>query len=589
MGQRIHGMKKFLLGAVLLHAALYAAEPKIDWQPWSDDVFQKAKAEHKLVLLDLGAVWCHWCHVMDETTYRDPDVIQWISKNFIAVRVDQDARPDLSNRYEDYGWPATVIFAADGSELAKRQGYLPPKLMASMLEAFVKDPTPGPSVVAEKAPTLPAKGALSESQVKEMQSRFFDAYDDVHGGWGDAQKFLNWDALEFCLSRAEAGDARAEKMAKQTLKEALKLIDQVWGGMNQYSTDGDWNHPHFEKIMPFQTESLRVYAQAYELWGNKEDLAAAQRIHSYLQHFLMGSDGVFYASQDADLVEGEHSGEYYALDDAGRRAKGIPRIDKHLYARENGLAIVGLLALYDATQDVACLNEARGAAEWVVAHRSSSGGGFSHDEKDSAGPYLADTLCMARAFLQLHASTGERVWLTRADDALKFIDQTFRLETGYATAASSAALLKPKPQVDENVTLVRVANLLHHYTGDATKRKMAEHAMRYLAAPEVIESRGYGLSGILMADEELRKEPQHLTVLGGKDDPAAAALFAAALCSPRVFKRVEWWDRREGPLANPDTPFPELARVAIFVCADGACSPPIYDPAVLAKKLARHR
>src|SRR5262247_4097621 len=113
----------------------FAAEPKrngpaIDWQPWSEKVFARAKAEQKLVLLDLGAVWCHWCHVMDEITYRDPEVIRLLRERYIAVRVDQDSRPYLSNRYEEYGWPATIVFKWDGSELARRRGYIPPKPMA---------------------------------------------------------------------------------------------------------------------------------------------------------------------------------------------------------------------------------------------------------------------------------------------------------------------------------------------------------------------------------------------------------------------------------------------------------------------------
>lgn len=584
---RIHGMKIYLLGALLLASSLPAAEKGIVWQNWSDDIFQKAKSEHRFVLLDLGAVWCHWCHVMDETTYRDADVTRLIGEKYIAVRVDQDARPDLANRYEDYGWPATIVFAEDGSEIVKRRGYLPPKMMASMLQAIIDDPSPGPSVFAEKLVTPVAKGALSEQQVKEMRARFYDAYDDKIAGWGDAQKFLNWDALEYCLTHAETGDERASKMARDTLKAGMKLLDPVWGGVYQYSTDGDWDHQHFEKIMPFQAENMRIFAQAAELWDDPVYLKTAQGIRKYLKTFLMSPEGAFYVSQDADLVQGEHSGEYFALDDAARRAKGLPRVDKHLYARENGLAIAGLVALYNASGDPECLAEARRAVEWVLAHRLLPGGGFRHDEKDAAGPYLADSLCMARAFLQLYTATAERAWLDRAAETMAFIEKTFRGPVGYATAASAAASLKPGPQVDENVTLVRTANLLHHYTGNGKHREMAEHAMRYLVSPVVIESRGYGLTGILTANDEMGSDPQHVTVVGAKSNPQAAALFATARQSPRAFKRVEWWDRSEGPLLNEDTPLPELPRAAAFLCADGACSLPIYKPEILAKKLHR--
>src|ERR1700742_4810880 len=126
------------------HAGAETAPATLHWQPWSDAAFAEAKAEHKFVLLDLEAVWCHWCHVMDDVTYRDPIVMRLLNEKYILVKVDQDSRPDISNRYEDYGWPATVVFAADGSEIVKRQGYIPPRNMASMLQAIIDDPSPGP-------------------------------------------------------------------------------------------------------------------------------------------------------------------------------------------------------------------------------------------------------------------------------------------------------------------------------------------------------------------------------------------------------------------------------------------------------------
>src|SRR5205807_2292329 len=122
------------------HGAVAAAHSEsIRWEPYTDAAFQKAKAQNKFVLLDLEAVWCHWCHVMDEETYQDPAVIKLINAKYIPIRVDQDARPDLSSRYEDYGWPATVVFNGNGGEIIKRAGYINPSAMASLLSAIIKD------------------------------------------------------------------------------------------------------------------------------------------------------------------------------------------------------------------------------------------------------------------------------------------------------------------------------------------------------------------------------------------------------------------------------------------------------------------
>jgi uncharacterized protein len=138
-----------LLGvlAITVPRPAAAGTEELEWGEWSTGVFARAKAENRFVLLDLGAVWCHWCHVMEETTYRDPAIVRLIRSRYLPIRVDQDANPDLSNRYEDYGWPATIVFAPNGTELAKRRGYLPPEQFAALLQAFIDDPKPGPSVV----------------------------------------------------------------------------------------------------------------------------------------------------------------------------------------------------------------------------------------------------------------------------------------------------------------------------------------------------------------------------------------------------------------------------------------------------------
>src|SRR5262249_33723146 len=144
-------------------------------------------------------------------------------------------------------------------------------------------------------------------------------------------------------------DARAEQMARQTLTSQLQLLDPVWGGVYQYSTGGVWTNPHFEKIMSMQAENLRIYAQGYAQFHDPQYLQAAQAIRAYLGTFLTSPDGAFYTSQDADLIAGQHSAEYFSRNDSARRQRGIPRVDKHIYARENGWAIAALASLYGVT------------------------------------------------------------------------------------------------------------------------------------------------------------------------------------------------------------------------------------------------
>ena len=134
----------------------------------------------------------------------------------------------------------------------------------------------------------------------------------------------------------------------------------------------------------------------------------------YLTSFLQSPDGAFYVSQDADLDRDTDGHSYYALGDKDRRKLGLPRIDSHIYARENGWAISGLAALYGVTNDPKILAIAEKTAAWVNGHRALPDGGFRHDDKDRGGPYLGDTLAMGQAFLDLYAATGNRDWLTAA-------------------------------------------------------------------------------------------------------------------------------------------------------------------------------
>lgn len=562
---------------------------QIKWEPWTDDLFERARKENKFVVLDLEAVWCHWCHVMDEKTYSNPAVIQLMKSKFIAVRVDQDSRPDLANKYEDYGWPATIFFNSDGTELVKRAGFIRPDEMTQVLEAIIRDPTPGPS--AKKAPEIEyaSKAGLTSALRDELNKKHVDGYDTKYGAWSTNQKFLDADSVEYALTRAKSGNTEAAHMARTTLDQQINLLDPVWGGMYQYSTDGDWVHPHFEKIMQIQGENLKVYAMGYSLFQDVKHLQAAQSIYNYLTKFLLSPEGAFYTSQDADIVQGQHSDWYYKLSDAERRKHGVPRIDKHIYARENGWAINGAAWLYKATGDKQYLDTALKAANWIIANRNMAGGGFRHDATDSGGPYLGDTLYMGRAFLTLYEVTGDRAWLKRAQEAGDFIAAHFKQQKnkpGLLTAELKPnAAAPPEPLLDENVVAARFFNLLQHYSGKAEYKEVAENAMRYLSTPAIAHKRRVLVAGILLADQELNTEPVHITIVGGKADAGALVLFKEALRYPLSYKQVEWLDHKEGPLPNAAAELPNLPKPAAFGCAFGRCSIPIYDAARISKTI----
>ncbi|MEH2562531.1 DUF255 domain-containing protein [Bradyrhizobium sp. AZCC 2289] len=564
--------------AALAASPLSAAEGPT-WRNWGDDLFARAAAEKRFVILDLEAVWCHWCHVMEKTTYADPEVQGLLASKYLPVRVDQDANPDLSNRYGDWGWPATIVFGPDGTEIAKIRGYIEPERMQALLKAIIDDPSPGPSV-GEAFEIKPAASAfLSKQQRAELTKNFDESWDDRLGGWGENQKYIDADSMDLAITRAEAGDATASKRARQTLDAAIALIDPVWGGVFQYSEAGSWSKPHFEKIMSFQAQYLRQYSQAYALWKDQKYLAAARDIERNLASFLLNSDGAFYVSQDADLDHDTDGHTYYALSDGDRRKLGMPRIDSNLYARENGWAISGLAAYYDVTNDPRILAMAERAAKWAIDNRSLPGGGFRHGERDRGGPFLGDTLAMGQAFLDLYAATGNRDWLASAAKAGDFV-ATFRDEAGgFLTSKTSegktGVFAKPAKLTDDQIQVARFMNLLNRYYGNEAYREQASHAMRYLAGAS--DEMARPLPGALLADEELAVEPTHLTIVGHKDDSRAQALHALARALPARYKRLEWLDLREGKLPNPDVEYPDLGEPAAFACSNRICSFPSFS------------
>jgi uncharacterized protein len=581
---RLSRLNSAILVCAALALASQAAAAPIHWQTrWTDAVFAQAAQQHRFVILDLHAVWCHWCHVMDEKTYGDPRVQALIAKHYVPISVDADGDPGLTSRYGDWGWPATIVLAADGSEIVKRRGYIPPEQMASLLQAIVDDPSPGPSVNPPLVIASSGGSELTTHERAQLTKTYEGIYDDQHGGWGNGHKFIDAAALELTFARADDGNPPALRRARQTLEANLNLIDPVWGGVYQYSDTVDWMSPHFEKLLAFQADDLRLYSEAYARWKDPRYLAAAKSLYRYMTTYLAAPDGGIYVSQDADISLEITGHDFYPKDDAARRALGVPRIDMHEYARESGWAIRALCKYHDVTGDNDALVHAERAARWAVANRALPRGGFRHDVKDQGGPFLDDTLAMSQAFVSLYRTTGDRIWLAHAAAALSFLNANLRdPRAGYIAAPAPkhgrGVFREAVRQPDQNAALVRVAALMSHYSGEARYHEMAAHAMKYLvgvarAAPSNFRAE------TLLADRELSTAPIHITVVGHKTDPSARALHSAALRYPADYLQVDWWDRDEGSLPNREIQYPTLDRAAAFACTQSACSMPVYEAA----------
>jgi len=564
-----------LLGIGAAHAAPIDNRDGF-WSEWNDATFERAAREKKFVIVSLQSWWCPWCLVMNRDTWADPEVRAELKGHFIPVYVDQDSRPDISQRYERWGWPATIIFGPDGTEIVKLRGFYSPKFFLPVLRETVKDPSPvnyGNPGGPERERTL-ATG-LTDAQRADILAFMSKAYDQANGGWGKS-KLVDDPTLGWFLDRAKAGDVEATPRIKRTLTAMLALIDKETGGVSQVTLAPDWSKPSMEFPMFAQAAALAAYARAWVLFGDPAYRSAADQIYRFLKDKLAGPGGGFHASMGM--------------------AEGQPGVDKRQYARETGQAIQGLAAYYDATGNTEALALAVAGADWALRERSLKGGGFRHAAQDAAGPYLADSAEMGAALLALHRSTGERRWLQAAIAAGDFIAATFvdPKTGGFLASASPDArhlpLMRnrgPIKQREYNVTTTRFFTLLAFYSGNSRYREIAEAGMGFLASPAILEAAAF-LPDVLLAEEELRNEPVHVTIVGGKDDPRSRALYAAALAYPLAYKRAEWWDKREGKLANPDVDYPDFPEgPAAFACTRNFCSLPVTEPAAIPAQLDR--
>jgi uncharacterized protein YyaL (SSP411 family) len=577
------------IGISLLAAMSATAAPApspIAWHTtWNDALFTQAEKERRYVLLDLHAVWCHWCHVMNDTTYADPEVGRLIDKSYLPVSIDADGDPDLTSRYGNWGWPATIVLASDGTEIVKRRGYLTPQQMASLLQAIVDDPSPGPSI-QETAPIPKAnKTQLTLAQRLSLLNIYNDLYDAHHGGWGRGHKLVDADSMELAYFEVDSNrislKATGTRRARTTLDNNLQLIDPVWGGVYQYSDTLDWRSPHFEKLMSYQADDLRLYSEAYARWHDPRYLTAANSLFLYVDKFLTAPGGGFYVSQNADVTREITGHDFYGRDDAARRQLGMPKIDTHRYARESGWGIRALAKYSDVTGNQQALQSALKGAQWTLAHRALPHGGFRHDDLDRGGPYLEDNVAMTQAFLSLYRSTGDRNWLAHAAETLDFIDSHLRhADAGFIAspvAQRTRGVFTDEVRLpDQNAALVRAANMVNRYTGNPRYRSLALHGMKYLAALAASETEQMHPE-IVLADRELSSAPIHIAIVGAKQDSDAQSLHSAALSYPADYLQIDWLDRAEGDLPNRDIQYPEMKRAAAFACADGACSPPVYE------------
>ena len=312
-----------------------AMHQPIHWHEWGEEAFAAAQRENKPILLDIGAVWCHWCHVMDRESYDNPEIAALINDRFIAVKVDRDERPDIDSRYQvavssiggQGGWPLTAFLTPDGKPFYGGT-YFPPddqygrpsfkRVLLSISNAYqdknddVMEQAKMVEGAISHAESFAGKSAeFSPAVIDAIVKSALEMFDSQNGGFGSAPKFPHPAALDLLIDQyVRSGDEKLREIFVLSLEKMARggMYDQLAGGFHRYSVDERWAVPHFEKMCYDNSELLKNYIHAHQATGSEFFATVARDIIRWMDEWLSDREhGGFYASQDAD----------YSMDDDG--------------------------------------------------------------------------------------------------------------------------------------------------------------------------------------------------------------------------------------------------------------------------------
>ncbi len=572
---------------------------EIAWRPWGDEAFAEAHAADKPVLLSISAVWCHWCHVMDETSYSDGEVIRGINERYIPIRVDNDERPDVNRRYNMGGWPTTAFLTPSG-EIVHGGTYVPPEAMRHYVKEIadtwrdrreeleprlreMKDHEAHERVEREQK-----VGDLDASIVGSIAALIRGQYDPEFGGFGREPKFPQPKLLRFLLDeyrRTMSEDVAA--MLHKTLAAMAGggMYDPLEGGFFRYSTTRAWGIPHFEKMLEDNAELLWIYSEAHRTFPMAGYDRIARDVMRWMDTVLWREDvDAFSGSQDADE-------RYYTLDAAGRAAHGAPFVDQRVYTGWNALAASAYIAAANALGD-AGPRERGTAVMHALGERAFDGRTLAHTVGDAGiRGLLADYVAVIHAILD-ESETGTR---PKALAAAASLAGTMRAQLedperggfwdGPERDAPGRLAMREKP-IEDGAAAAELLLRLATLTADDSWRDCAVRALRGFVG----EYRQWGQFAAAFGSAGARAldEPRLVVVVGAEGDLMAKALWQIALASDDPHGSRQWLQpgRDDEPIAARGYP---RERVAAYVCVGTVCSAPITAPAGLAAELARVR
>lgn len=570
----------------------------ITWQSWEPAAFERAAAEHKLIVVDAGIEGCTACRDMHEETFRDPAVVAWMSAHAISISVDADAQPDLGERFDPWGWPAIGILAPSGQTLWMIRGYRAAPRFLAILQEVEADFRAGKTSEVKEPPVGVASSDL-EGACREAVS-WLDERGGEHG-WGRGS--VAEAPVQLAMSRRAAFGADAkgpnEAQARAHALGIAKLVDPEWGGIFVAPTAPDWSGFIPEKRTWTQAAALSSFAAVAGVERSGQALAAAAQIDRYLQDVMKGSDGLYMtteAEQVPNLPAELTAVDYYRLRGEERLKYGRPVLDHAAYTAENGLLALGYLQLYQATGDDLWLRRGRELLDALVATRMTTRGflrqaattaDVQRDRRlrelvpgDEGKLFLRPQVQVGYALLRLHELTGELTYLEIAVRLAAELKKLAATDGGYTAAEprDTDKLFPPRAPAFDNAWAARFLLALAAATGDEAYRAEAAGVLRSIkGVAAAARSEGVNGAGVYaLALHEYLLGAVDVSVTGKLDDPRGLALRQAGLreLDGRVFAHFDTHGK-----------YPTSEAPTAYVCTATACSSPQSDPLALRRRI----
>ena len=550
---------------------------QIKWREWGAEAFAEAAAADKPILLNLTAIWCHWCHLMDDSTYSDSGLIELINDKLIPIRVDADQHPHVQDRYIAGGWPTNAFLTPTG-EVLWTGTYVPPEqfteVAAGVLGAWDARRDELKIEIDRRRKALEAArgrnkviGLVRREGADDVLTATIDAYDERNGGFGTAPKFPYVDGIELLFVHGSGENVDYLRMAEHSLDGMLsgELWDETRGGFYRYATAEDWTVPREEKLLSANAAMLRIFAVGALVQNRADWRAIAERTVDWVQRELLLANGLWAGSDvpDDDVVYTTYNAQWIrALAYAGGRL-GQP----------------------------AWIESARAGLDTLLKTMSAPADLMYHYRKSGGAPQidflLSDAVDTARACVAVAQATGDTVYLGHARRITAGMESAFWAEDGgfweRTKGADEFGVLRYREKPFEtNADATRLLNDLAVATGERRYRALAEMILAMLS-PQAGRY-GVGAAGYALAMDEFFDPPMQIVITGTGE--AANKLRATALTLPLFNRRV--WSMPEGGRIGQLNFAPQPAPAA-YIAGSRGMSPPVTQPERLPEVLATLR